>query len=172
MAKRGKFGYDLDTPSTSPSKGGGEFELLPSVEGRMGGVSKSIMRRRFNRKEQTSTRQELRKRMTPAEVILWNQLRGRAINGFKFRRQFGIGAYIVDFYCPDARLVIEVDGDSHFIPGATEQDRERERFIEQHGIRIVRFTNHEVKEGLDSVMSTIADRLTPSISPSAEGERS
>lgn len=129
------------------------------------------MERRFNQKGQKLVRQELRSNMTPAEVTLWKQLRGRALRGFKFRRQFGVGPFIVDFYCPEARLAVEVDGDSHYVPDASGRDEHRERFIKTHGIQIVRFTNLEVRDDLESVISVIEKLLTPSTFPSAEGER-
>ncbi len=67
----------------------------------------------YNRQEVKEKRQSLRRGRPPAEVILWQRLRGEQIAGYKFRRQFSIGAYIVDFYCPRARLVIEIDGPTH-----------------------------------------------------------
>ena len=76
------------------------------------------MNKFFNQLKQKPIRQTLRNRMTQAEKILWYYLRGRSLKGYKFRRQYGIGQYIVDFYCPAIRLVIEIDGDSHYRIGA------------------------------------------------------
>ena len=74
--------------------------------------------------------------------------------GYRFRRQYGIGPYVLDFYCLGLKLAIEVDGDSHFEAG--EYDRERQRYIESLGIRVLRFTNREVFERLDDVAGGIA----------------
>jgi very-short-patch-repair endonuclease len=63
--------------------------------------------------------------MPPAEVILWQRLRNRQVEGYKFRRQYSIGRFVVDFYCPEKRLAIEVDGESHFVEEADLRDRER-----------------------------------------------
>src|SRR5258708_7573125 len=77
----------------------------------------------------------LRRDDTPTEDILWRSLRSRRLNGLKFRRQHPIGAYIVDFYCHEKNLVVEIDGDSHYLPGAQEKDIIRQSFIEQRGFR-------------------------------------
>ena len=73
----------------------------------------------FNRKTTKTKRQELRNDMPRAEKILWGHLKKQQINDCKFRRQHGIGAYIVDFYCPEKQLVLEIDGDSHFEAAAS-----------------------------------------------------
>ncbi len=80
------------------------------------------MGRIFNRKSQTGRRRHLRKEAPKAERLLWWRLRGRQVHGLKFRRQYGIGRYVVDFYCVEARLAIEVDGESHFDPLAELHD--------------------------------------------------
>ncbi len=72
------------------------------------------MRKKFNFKTQKPVRQQLRNQITRAEKTLWYHLRGRNLWGYKFRRQQGVGPYIVDFYCPAAKLAVEVDGDSHY----------------------------------------------------------
>jgi very-short-patch-repair endonuclease len=95
--------------------------------------------------------------MPDAEVILWSKLRRKQMGGHKFRRQYGVGKYSIDFYCPELRLAIEVDGESHFADGAAEKDKERENFIIQFGIRFLRFSNTEVRENLDGVLLQIED---------------
>ncbi|MGH8474006.1 MAG: endonuclease domain-containing protein, partial [Gammaproteobacteria bacterium] len=92
----------------------------------------------------------------------------RQLMDYRFRRQYGVGPYVLDFYCPELKLAIEVDGDNHFEAGAGEYDRERQRYIESLGIRVLRFTNREVFERLDDVAGGIAEvasvrgSLTPS----------
>jgi len=93
--------------------------------------------------------------MPEAEVILWSKLQRRQIAGIKFRRQYSVGNYVVDFYCPELKLAIEVDGDSHFQPGAEERDAERENFIKQYGIKFLRFTNSDVRKNLYGVLTQI-----------------
>ncbi|MHB8843903.1 MAG: endonuclease domain-containing protein [Nitrospirota bacterium] len=120
----------------------------------------------FNRTEVKDKRRALRKEMPPAEVILWNVLRGKGLSGRKFRRQYSIGPYIVDFYCPQAKLAIEIDGESHFIEGAEMRDRERQKYIQAKGIQVLRFTNTDVYERLEGVVLQIASRLPLKTSPS------
>ena len=109
----------------------------------------------FNRPEQTE-RRELRNQMPPAEVLLWRVLKGRQIYGMKFRRQFGVGYCILDFYCPSLEICVELDGDTHFQPGAKAKDAVRDQFLEQQGIRVVRFLNVDVYENLEGVCEAIA----------------
>ena len=94
--------------------------------------------------------------MPQPEMILWSRLKGRQLLGYKFRRQFSVGSYILDFYCPSLRLAIEIDGESHFNPEAKEYDSRRQRFIESLGISVVRFTNTDVRENLDGVLQMLA----------------
>lgn len=87
--------------------------------------------------------------------------------GYKFRRQQSIGPYIVDFYCPRLKLVIEVDGDSHFLDEAIEYDRKRQKYIESFGTKFLRFTNLEIYENIDEVLEEILRYIhKPPITPS------
>jgi very-short-patch-repair endonuclease len=113
----------------------------------------------FNRRAQKPRRQELRRQMTESEIILWARLKGSKLLGAKFRRQTGIGPFIVDFYCPAARLVIEIDGDSHAEPGAAEYDARRQAFIEAAGLSVLRFGSWRVREQPDEVVETIREEL-------------
>jgi very-short-patch-repair endonuclease len=109
----------------------------------------------FNRKNQKLKRQDLRNAMPTAEVLLWIKLKGRQFLGCKFRRQYSVGAFVIDFYSPEIKLGIELDGDSHFQPGAREHDQERQVYIESFGIKIVRFLNSDIYENLDGVLYAI-----------------
>jgi len=115
------------------------------------------MTRVFNTNSGKQTRRMLRKSMPEAEVILWSKLRRKQMGGHKFRRQYGVGRYSIDFYCPELKLAIEVDGDSHFADGAAKKDKVRENFIIQFGIRFLRFSNADVRENLDGVLLKIED---------------
>ncbi len=113
----------------------------------------------FNRKTQKIKRQYLRNNATQTERILWSKLKGKQLLGRKFRRQHGIGPFIVDFYCPECKLAIEIDGPIHWTKEAKEYDRRREEYIELHGIHILRFTNSAVVENLDGVLMAIAEEV-------------
>jgi very-short-patch-repair endonuclease len=95
---------------------------------------------------------ELRRRMTPAEMLLWQALRGRR-TGFKWRRQHPIGPFIVDFYCAERRLIVEVDGSVH--DQQIERDTERAIWLQQHGYTLMRFTNTEVDRDLAGMLAHI-----------------
>ncbi|MBL4665663.1 MAG: endonuclease domain-containing protein [Nitrospinaceae bacterium] len=115
----------------------------------------------FNKNTERAKRKSLRKKMPPAEMALWQVLRNRQANGHKFRRQYSVDRYILDFYCPSAKLAIEIDGDSHFTESAVQADRVRQKAIEELGIRFLRFTNQEVYESLDDVFDKILKHLSP-----------
>jgi len=97
----------------------------------------------------------MRQNPTAAENRLWQHLRRRQINGYRFRRQHPIGRFIVDFYCAKAKLAIEVDGPVHNEPGHKEYDQERQAYLESLGLRVLRITNEEVLNGLDAVLNEI-----------------
>jgi len=103
----------------------------------------------------------LRQDMTEAERVLWSALRKRSLNGFKFRRQHPIGPYIADFACISERLVVEVDGVTHWTPAELEHDAQRSAFLERNGWRVLRVTNLDVFDNLDGVWLAIAQRLPP-----------
>ncbi len=112
----------------------------------------------FNNKIMKLRRKELRNNMTHAEVLLWMKLKSSAL-GFKFRRQTSIGSYVVDFYCPSAKLVIELDGSVHDSEEARIYDSLRQRIIEQVGLKVLRFTNDEILDSLDAVLDRIMKSL-------------
>jgi very-short-patch-repair endonuclease len=119
---------------------------------------------------------EARHHPTPAEDALWQALRRRRLGGFKFRRQHAIDRYVVDIYCPKARLVIEVDGPIHNF--SRHDDAIRQRNLVELNLRVVRFTNDEVVDQLEDVLRRIEEALRASppaaASPSpqrGEGDR-
>ena len=113
----------------------------------------------FNYRTKKKIRKKLRGESPKAERILWQYLKGKQLNGFKFRRQYSIGKYVVDFYCPKAKLVIEVDGPTHLSDQAREYDRKRQRFIESFGIKFLRVTNLDVYKNIDGVILAILKNL-------------
>ena len=118
-----------------------------------------------NRKYLKDRRKELRNNLTSAEAALWSLLKGKQLKGRKFRRQHSIGNYIVDFYCPAEKLAIELDGDGHFTSGGWEDDQEREEFLENQGIRVIRFENDEVFLATESVLEEIEKNFESTTPP-------
>src|SRR5215472_5525857 len=110
---------------------------------------------KINAPSKKKFRKTLRNSMSVAEAVLWKSLQRRQLLGRKFRRQISIGRYIVDFYCPDCRLVIELDGDAHFSHNIDIYEDRRTKFLEKQGLTVIRFENQELKENLDGVLETI-----------------
>ena len=109
----------------------------------------------YNDKILESRRRDLRVKQTEAEKILWQKLRNRQINGFKFFRQYSIGKYIADFYCSELRLVIELDGSQHYEENVFEYDKIREEFMKSLDIKTIRFSNLDVFKRVDEVMERV-----------------
>ena len=111
--------------------------------------------RTHNQPAQTIQRRALRNNSTSAEAMLWNMLKLRQL-GVKFRRQFSIDRYILDFYSPEIKLCIELDGAPHFTYDGTDYDYERSKYLkEYHGIRTLRFENSEFFKYPEEVLATI-----------------
>ncbi len=104
---------------------------------------------------------QMRHEPTPTEERLWEYLRNRQVSGLKFRRQHAVGPFILDFYCSEACLAIEVDGSVHEY--TVEEDALRQEFLENLGFKVLRFTNQEVLESLDTVIDRIKSAITNSI---------
>jgi very-short-patch-repair endonuclease len=97
---------------------------------------------------------ELRQEQTPSERMLWRALRDRAVNGLKFRRQHPLDGFVLDFFCPEAKLCVELDGGIH--DTQQERDAARTEQFQARGLHVIRFRNEEVEEDLSSVLSRIA----------------
>ena len=115
----------------------------------------SLMTQFFNKTSEKEKRRSLRNNMPPTEALLWSRLRNNQVPGYKFRRQYGVGPYVIDFFCPALKLAVEIDGDSHFVTDALKNDERRQAFIESFGIHFLRFTNHEVNRELEAVLEKI-----------------
>jgi very-short-patch-repair endonuclease len=109
----------------------------------------------FNRYSDRDQRRFLRNNPTKSEVKLWQLLRKKQIMGYKFRRQYGLDAYVVGFYCPNLKLAIEIDGRIHLLKEMKMADSERQEYIEQFEISFLRFTNDEVLYEIENVISRI-----------------
>ena len=113
-----------------------------------------------NRPAMEPRRKELRRNLTPAEAALWKSLQRSQVCGKKFRRQHSVGHYILDFYCADCRLAVELDGQGHFTSMTSEYDYRREEYLKRLNIRVLRFENRLVFENLEGVLRTISEELT------------
>jgi len=108
-------------------------------------------------KEALERQRELRREPTEPEKQLWQCLRGRRVAGLKFRRQVWLGPFIVDFFCAEARLVIELDGETHTDPEAQAYDARRTALIEAEGYRVRRFWNNDVMQNIEGVVVAIEE---------------
>lgn len=100
----------------------------------------------------------LRQNLTQAELLVWGYLKNNP-GGYKFRRQHPLGIYIVDFYCHKLKLVIEVDGNIHNKPEVANLDKERQKLLEDLGLKVIRFSNKEVESGMEKVINKIEETL-------------
>ena len=104
---------------------------------------------------------QLRRRMPRSEALLWSYIRKCALNGARFRRQHPIGPFIADFACIAAKLVVEVDGYTHWTPEELAHDARRTKYLEAHGWRVLRVNSADVYDNLSGVWETIAQHLPP-----------
>ena len=108
----------------------------------------------YNRHLKNHSRR-LRKEMTEAEKLLWSKIRAKQIKGFQVYRQKPIGRFIVDFYCPKAKLVIELDGGQHYSEPMRVKDQIRDRYMESIGLKVLRFSDSDLFENLTGVLQKI-----------------
>ena len=113
----------------------------------------------------------LRQNQTPQEAKLWQVLRNRGIGDLKFRRQYRIGNYVVDFCCLKKKLVVEVDGGHHNEPTYRLADEKRQRSIERQGFKVLRFWNSDIDGNLEGVVEVILQNAGASPQPSPSRER-
>jgi len=109
------------------------------------------MEKIFNRKENKFLRKKLRQEMPKGEILLWQRLNNKKM-GYKFRRQYSIGSYVVDFYCPQFKLVIEIDGGTHISKQAAVYDKQRQEYLESLGLIIKRYDNQLILKNLNEVL--------------------
>ena len=114
----------------------------------------------YNVASKKERRKELRNSRTVAEAVLWKYLKGRQLDGMKFRRQSSVGPYIVDFFCPEKRVVLELDGARHFGPAAGDYDDRRTRYLDERGIQVIRFENRRLYKDLEGVLEEIRKALS------------
>ena len=121
-----------------------------------------------NRRTFTKIARNLRRKSTEAEKILWQKLRDKQLEGFKFRRQQAIGQYLVDFVNFERKLVIERNGGQHSVE--KDKDRQRDQWLQAQGFAILRYWNNKIFENLEGELEVIRERLlSPSLNPSHQG---
>lgn len=103
---------------------------------------------------------KLRKNMTDAEKFLWSKIRGKQLQECQFYRQKIIGNYIVDFYCAKAKLIIELDGGQHYTNEGKAKDETRDKYMQCHGLKVLRFSDIEVFKNTDGVLEEISKYLS------------
>ncbi len=113
------------------------------------------MKRIFNRTEEKEKRRKLRNNMTNAEKLLWERIRNRQVRKKRFLRQYSVLKYVIDFYCPEIKLAIEVDGDIHISEESIEYDKNIQTEIENYGIKFLRIKNEEVFANIHNVILKI-----------------
>ena len=109
----------------------------------------------YNKKSLTEKRKQLRSNGTSAEAVLWNRLKEKQLDGRRFRRQFSINNYIVDFYCTTEKLAIELDGQNHFTQAGSANDYERDQNLKAQGVTVLRFENEVVFKNIEGVLDEI-----------------
>jgi len=168
MAIGNNFFYTRSLPCTLWFFDRGKELLIPSPSHQGEGSGGIITVEHQLPKQLLENARELRKNQTDAEELLWQLLRNRQLNNLKFRRQHPLKAgFILDFYCAESKLGIEIDGGYHNQKEQQEYDAERTKIINEYGIRIIRFTNEQVLKNTEQVLKDIAVQATP---PSSNGE--
>lgn len=120
---------------------------------------------RDNEKQSRVFAKQLRRKMPRSEALLWSHIRKRAVNGARFRRQHPVGPYIADFACVAAKLVVEVDGYTHWTSEQLEHDKRRTFYLNERGWRVLRVTSADVYDNLSGVWETITHHLPPPAAP-------
>ena len=112
----------------------------------------------------------MRQASTEAERRLWRELRSSRVGGYKFRRQHPLGPFILDFFCFEAMLAVELDGGQHCAPEGAKSGRRRDAWLAEQGVRVLRFWNNDVLRETEAVLEAIWEGLDPHPDPLPEGE--
>ncbi len=117
------------------------------------------MPKHFNRPTEKSKRRQLRRNQTPAEGLVWRFLRNRRTKNFKFRRQYSVDKFVIDFYSPELKLAVEIDGEVHDLPAQKEHDIARQSYLESFGIKFIRIRNEELFANTDKAFDRIEEMI-------------
>jgi len=168
------FNYGLHHASSPPARGGvpeGGGGSMFSKQNTLPILGNSLTLNNLSNPEFISTvkfnnrsylkqiRKKLRNNMTPAEARLWIILKEKKLEGRKFRRQFSVVNYVLDFYCPKEKLAIELDGAYHFTPYQMAKDKQRDAYLNSIGIRVLRFENKRLWNDTDGLINEIKNYL-------------
>jgi very-short-patch-repair endonuclease len=119
----------------------------------------------YNNPDLKNRRRDLRKKQTDAEKTFWFHVRNRRFHGMRFFRQYSVGPYILDFYCPEIKTAIELDGGQHNEPEGKSSDIVRTEYLKSMGINVLRFWNHEVLLEIEGVLTKMEEMCNPSRPP-------
>jgi len=119
----------------------------------------------FDKPSTLEKRRNLKKNQTESEIIMWDRLRAKRFKKIKFRRQYGIGEYIMDFYSSELMLAIEIDGNQHYEKEGLEYDKIRTEYLNSIGIKVIRFKNKEILDNIEKVMWKLGEFLDPLLDP-------
>ena len=108
-------------------------------------------------------RRSLRRSMTSAEKLFWVKVRNKRLLGMRFKRQYGIGPYILDFFIPQLNICIEIDGSIHDLVEVKRKDVNKDAFLKQNGIHVLRFKNHQIENDMDSVIDCIKKEIANNV---------
>lgn len=123
------------------------------------------MSRHYTKKFEQEKRRHLRTNMTPSEKIVWTHLRKKQL-GYRFLRQYSVDHFVIDFYCPELKLAVEIDGDVHEVPENKEYDKDRQKYIEGFGIKFIRIKNEEIFGNADLAFEKIVSAIEKIKNPS------
>ena len=113
----------------------------------------------FDKPSTLEKRRDLKKNQTESEIIMWDRLRAKRFKGIKFRRQYGIGEYIIDFYSSKLMLAIEIDGNQHYEEEGLEYDKIRTEYLNNIGVKVIRFKNEEILNNIEKVMRKLGEEV-------------
>ena len=117
------------------------------------------MKFNFNNTKIKPVRRKLRHEATEAEIFLWKKLKNKQCGGYKFRRQYSIGPFIVDFYCPALRLVVEIDGIQHGDKNQAEYDQSRTNYFRDFHITVIRYWNNDIFKNIEGVFDDLLNKI-------------
>jgi len=117
------------------------------------------MTKSYNKPQLKNRRRELRRIQTATEEVVWLQIRNRKLLGLKFKRQYSIDKYVVDFYCPEHKIALEIDGSIHLLDEIKEYDKKRQKHLETFGITFIRVQNVEIESNSEKAFTMIEDEI-------------
>jgi len=117
------------------------------------------MTKHYNKSSEKNKRRKLRQYQTHAEDLVWRFLRNRQMLGYKFKRQYSVDHFVIDFYCTKLKLAVEIDGASHDLPGKKEYDSDRQKYLEKFGIRFIRIKDEELLGNPNKAFERIEEEI-------------